>query len=488
MIRSVRQCKKTMNPPKDKLKSSDRSGHLFGRSRKEILKVWVPVSAACILLLIATWALFVGPAPPKVITIATGSKSGAYYQYAQRYGEILERDYDIDLRVKETRGSGDNLRLLMDAGSGVDTAFVQSGLVKSGAAPEGADATLSALGSMYREPLWVFHRGSEPLRYLHELAGKRVAIGAKGSGTRAVAKALFESNGQSIGDMHIVGVASSSEAVDGLFARTIDTVFIVASPTASYVQRVVEAMGGRDPADPESLQLLSFRRATSYTRAHRWLSHLEITEGLLDLPGNVPDRDVDVVAPSAMLVASEDLHPSLVTVMLDVAEQVHAEDRGNVLDTPGEFPTKAYVDLPVQNDAKRYYEHGKSFFYKVLPFWVANTIDRLKVMLLPLLTLLFPLFKVAPPVLRWRIRSRIYQWYEVIREADVLITSGASIERLEEEHDKLLAIEADLPNTEVPLSYMEEFYDLRIHMDFIHTKLEEALAERKSRAPSERGE
>jgi hypothetical protein len=47
---------------------------------------------------------------------------------------------------------------------------------------------------------------------------------------------------------------------------------------------------------------------------------------------------------------------------------------------------------------------------KYLPFWIASVVDRGKILLLPALTLLLPLFRVAPPLYRWRIRSRIYRW------------------------------------------------------------------------------
>jgi hypothetical protein len=89
---------------------------------------------------------------------------------------------------------------------------------------------------------------------------------------------------------------------------------------------------------------------------------------------------------------------------------------------------------------------------------------------------MIPLFKLAPPVYRWRIRSRIYRWYALLREIDQTLRSGDE-DQLRTFARKLKGMERELEQVSVPLSYMEEFYHLRLHIDLIKRRLAEQQQE-----------
>src|SRR5208283_672861 len=74
------------------------------------------------------------PAPPTKIAIGTGFKGGSYEFYGEKYKEILARSH-IQLDVRRTEATGQNLKLLMDPGSGVQVAFVQGGVANSKQTP-----------------------------------------------------------------------------------------------------------------------------------------------------------------------------------------------------------------------------------------------------------------------------------------------------------------------------------------------------------------
>ncbi len=131
-------------------------------------------------------------------------QNGARLRYAQKYAEELQKD-GLSVEVRETAGSVENLRLLgQDGLESVAAAIVQSGV----ACPAEVQRTL-ALGSLYREPLWVFYRGEQRLDRLSQLAGKRIGVGPPGSGTHAIAVQLLAVN----------GVAESKSASDN--SRTV---------------------------------------------------------------------------------------------------------------------------------------------------------------------------------------------------------------------------------------------------------------------------
>ncbi|MBF0248519.1 MAG: TAXI family TRAP transporter solute-binding subunit [Alphaproteobacteria bacterium] len=412
------------------------------------------IAALSILVLAAGFALayqFVEPAPPTRITLAAGSKSGAYYAFAKRYHQILARE-GIELAILETAGSVENIRLLNQAQA--DVAFVQGGTGDAAATPD-----LVSLGSLYFEPLWLFVQDDSGIDSVRALAGRTVAAGADGSGTWAVAGQLLADNGV---DVEGPGVRrlSSDDAARALIAGDVDAAFFVSSPSSPLIRGLLDAPG---------LGLVSFARADAYTRRHRHLSAVTLHRGVLDLGRDVPDHDTALLAPAATLAARSGLHPALQTLLVQAAGEIHGA--GGLFEEPGQFPSARFVDFPLSDDARRFLEDGPSLLQKYLPFWAAAMLDRLKVMLVPLIALMMPLMKILPPTYRWRIRSRIYTWYgdltRIEREAETApdgVARGALLERL-------AALERDVRRLHVPLSYTDEVYNLRLHIDLVTRRL-----------------
>ena len=68
--------------------------------------------------------------------------------------------------------------------------------------------------------------------------------------------------------------------------------------------------------------------------------------------------------------------------------------------------------------AAEYVKHGPSLFQRRLNFWVASLVDQAKNVPIPLIALLFPVIRLALPIYRWRICSRIYMWYAILKGTD----------------------------------------------------------------------
>ena len=420
---------------------------------KRELKIWGPVA----LLVLAAFVValqFIKPAPPKLVRIASGSPQGAYYHFAQAYARELARE-GITLEVIPTAGSVENIRLLRQGE--VDAALVQGGIEDPG---EGQ--ALYSLGSLYYEPLWLFLRRNLAIERLGELAGRRVSVGAEGSGTRALVLRLLRENGLAT-DAPELQALGGAEAAEALLAGHLDAAFFVASPQAKLIQRLL--------ADPR-LRLFDFRRGEAYARRHHFLTTLLLPRGVVDLARDVPAQDLRLLAPAANLVVNEDAHPAINQLLLQAAKRVHRE--GDWFADPGQFPQPALLAYPLADEARRYYENGPPFLQRFLPFWAASLIDRLKVMLLPLIFMLLPLFKVMPPIYNWRMASRIYRWY------DDLALLEQRLDRGEAEPSELLealeAIDREVRRIEVPLSYGDRLYDLREHIAFVRERLQAAAA------------
>ena len=179
-----------------------------------------------------------------------------------------------------------------------------------------------------------------------------------------------------------------------------------------------------------------------------------------------------MLATTASLVANEDLHPALIQLLLEAARDVH--DSGGFFEAPREFPSPLGVDIDINPGAKHYFRDGPSFLYRYLSFRYANWLDRMKLLIAPMLMLLVPLFRFFPPAYRFRIRRRIYRWYHILREVDLKLKQHEddSVD-FAPDIQRLKSLETELAEVSVPLSYMEEFYNLRLHVNYVLALLQD---------------
>jgi hypothetical protein len=140
------------------------------------------------------------------------------------------------------------------------------------------------------------------------------------------------------------------------------------------------------------------------------------------------------------------------------------------LQKAGEFPAPREHDLPLSADAKRYYESGKRWLYRMMPFWAASLADRFLMVLVPLMLLLVPVLRVLPAVYRWRVRNRLYRIYGMLLELERNVLDHAPAERAAL-LDRLEAIERRADALKLPIGFSDQFYVLREHILLVRRRL-----------------
>jgi TRAP transporter TAXI family solute receptor len=424
--------------------------------QREKLIILLPALALIILAFVAA-LYFVDPLPPRRITIGCGPPEGANFKFAQSYREILSKE-GITLELKNTAGSAENLELLEAASGGVDIAFVQGSMKLLVPYTE-----LVSLGSLFFEPLWIFHRHDLDLQRIPDLKGLLLAIGEEGSGTKILAMRLLELNGLNSTNTRIISYGYQ-KAADMLLSGEVDAAFFVSTQRAAYVTTLI---------DSKSVKLMGIERAEAYALLYHHLYVLKVPEGVIDFEANIPARDLQLVAPTTQLLARPDLHPALINLILEAAKVVHKF--GKEFEREGEFPSPKYLDFKLSPDAERFYKFGPPFLQRYLPFWVAILVTRITILLLPLVAVVIPIFKLMPILYRWRMRSRIYRWYSKLPAFDPERHKGEEIERLQEYQSELERIEEKVSNISVPLAFSEELYHLRMHIELLQTKLQKMI-------------
>jgi hypothetical protein len=350
----------------------------------------------------------------------------------------------------------ENLQRLENPVFQVDVGFVQSGMTN--AASQGK---LVSLGSVAYQPLMVFHRGAVPLNVLSELAGKRLAIGPVGSGTRALAEALLGMNGIKQGGPTALLDLEPEAAASSLLEGGVDAVFLMGdSASPQLMRRLLLAPG---------IQMLNFSQADAYTRRITYLNKLELPMGSIDFGKNIPTHDVYLVGPAVELLARPHLHPALSDLLLEAAQEVHGTS--GLLRRKGEFPAPLEHDFPISAEASRYYKSGKTFLYRSLPFWMASLVNPILVVILPIIVLLIPGLRAIPFFYRLRMRLRIYRWYRALLTLEREVLASLNSPNREEWLSRLDEIERGVNHMKVPASFADQFYALRGYIAFVRNQV-----------------
>ena len=404
---------------------------------------------------------FVKPAPPSRITISSGEEAGAYHAYAKRYAEWLAAK-GITLEIKTSAGSEENIERLRKGET--DIAFIQGGSLPSRQYGEGDDegdpnAGLLSLGSVTYEPVWVFYRGNVLMDKLHQLSRVRIGVGAQGSGIQGLAMRLLEAN-EIPAESENLQPLSGKDAMRAMQSGSIEAAFIVSAPETSVVQTLL-----RSP----DVRVMSFVQADAYLRRFPFLSKIILPRAGVDLVRDTPPRDTVLLTTTANLVIRDDVHPALVSLLMQAMTEVNG--KGGYFQKAGEFPAYKDQSLPLSEEAKRYYASGPPFLQRYLPFWVAVLVERLIVMIVPLFILLLPLLKLAPSIYAWRVRSKVFRCYGDLKYLESELRQDYDVSRQAEYLARLDSIEEDASSRNIPLAFSYLLYNLREHINLVRGKL-----------------
>ena len=421
------------------------------------------VLIALVLLIGAYFVL--QPNPPRSVVLATGPEQGDYAEFGKRYAAALKKHH-IEVVLRPTQGSSANRRLLRDAKEKVDFGFVRGGSseVIQAEDEKGTGLPLVTLGSLFFEPVWIFYRTDaakklpgKKLEKLDQLRGWRVNTGGRGAGSTNLLSKLISANGLNREDLKIERLDLTQSAI-ALFNNEIDAMILVSAPESPILQMLLRTPG---------ISLFEFTQAEAYSRRFGYLSAVTLPRGIADFAHDVPAHDVQLIAPTSMLVAREGTHPALVQLFVQAARDIHAEP--GWFAKSGQFPSKEDIEFPLAPEAERFLRNGPPLMQRYLPFWLSNLIDRMWVAMISIIAILIPLARVVPPLYNFRIRSRIFRWYRQLRQIEDSISAGKI--PVADLLDELNKLDAKAERISVPLSYTDELYSLRSHIALVRERL-----------------
>ncbi len=429
------------------------------RKQTLLLAVAIVVGLAAALSMLSR---SISPAPPSRVEMTTGAVDGASHQFALKYQAYL-KVHGVALTLKPSTGSVQNLERL---NADMPVGFVQGGLgllALDSLEPE-ASTPLRALGVVGYEPIWMFTSpalAKTLSKGLGPLAGKKVAIGAEGSGTRKVALELLQTYGVTPANATLTADGGLA-AANALLAKGLDALIMIGAPQTPAVQLLL--------ARQDLAQLVSIEHAEGLTRRLPYMSLVTLKAGSVDPAQDQPRQDITLLTTTANLVIHKDLHPALAYLLLEAARDVH---RGaTLLNKPGEFPNGNATDFPLADEAVRYYKDGRPFLQRYLPYWAANALQRLLLVLIPLVAISVPVFRIVPKLFEFKEKNRLYRRYGVLLEMERDINSRKlSPQDIAKATAQLDKIEHDVSHMKFSLDFSDRVYTLRQHVDYVRRQL-----------------
>jgi len=258
------------------------------------IRTWVTIGVTFLLIVsLLTWFLQREPVPGR-IRIATGAAEGLYFKVGATIQAALEQRIRSSVSLRETDGSAENFRLLVEGDA--DLALVQGGSVPI--------ENVRVITPLFREFVFVIVRKELDIDSVWELAGRKVCLGPPGSGNRDAALKVLQHFG--VDETQLEGETHSSFEV----LENDDSV------EAAIVAAGIEHPALRRLLATNRFEILPLRSAVALELVHPFFRNVEIPRGLFAEHPSVPAESMPTIATTAYLVCREDASSDLVQATL----------------------------------------------------------------------------------------------------------------------------------------------------------------------------
>ena len=421
------------------------------------------------------------------IVVAAGTPQ--YAELAESYRRDLER-YGVKYEVQQGAGGFATLKALLEAGPGINAAFIKGGLVGS---LQGRLATekakgryaefsqLLSVGRLFYEPIWVFTRGDLPITSLRDLRGKKILTGTREGGTRRIANQMLKANGIDKTNATLIAESLPADAAPLLDGRA-DAAFLIEPADAKRIQDLLHV---------GNIRLMDFsEEAEAYDNRFPAIAKVVLRKGAVEFNPVIPSADITLLATSVVLVVRKDMHATLVSLLTHavVSNPKPGIDKSGdpvLFHRAGQFPSADDPEFQVAKDARAVYKSGELpiLLRNLAPVnarlgipyqftaYINTYAGQVLLVLIPLLALILPLTRALPATYVWLVRRRLVYWYRQLKALE------RSLDSRDGRHDdgahraELERIDGAVRRIRVPHYFSNEFYDLRLHIALVRQRL-----------------
>jgi len=396
---------------------------------------------------------WVDPLPPRHLTIAAGPVESGYDHFARQYARMLARD-GVELEVRNSTGAVEDLKLLRDAGSGVQAALTTFGVTE----PSDADIFYS-LGGIFDSPIFIFYRNAEPITQFAQLRGKRLSIGKPGTALRSLVLQVLKAIDVFGSYINLLDL-DNADAIDALIASKIDLAIVTSELDGRLLQSAL--------ANP-SIKLMNIVQAEAIAKAVPGLKRLVLWRGLVSLSRDIPNTDIDLLALRNRVLVRKDLHPALQYLLLEAMREVHSAP--GPFSRLGEFPAEQPNDLPLAPTARAFYRSGPTVWQRYMSFWLASLLNRIVFFVIPFVAMLIPVIGVAPRFYRWLYVRGIDRAHRALGKLERRLAQSTDRSRLGEYRARIAQIDSAVRLLKIPRAFQADLQRLRIHLRMVQDEI-----------------
>jgi len=198
--------------------------------------------AIVLALMLVLTVVFTACAPAKTnMILATGGTSGTYYPYGGAMAQIFNSKIpNMNVTAQATGASVENCKLLGQ--NEAELAIVQNDMIDY--AYNGIEAfegskieNIRGIATLYPEIVQIVASPDSGITSVKDMKGKKVSVGAPGSGVEANARQIFEASNLTYNDMN-VSYLSFSESADAFKDKHIDAFFVTSGIPNAAIQDI----------------------------------------------------------------------------------------------------------------------------------------------------------------------------------------------------------------------------------------------------------
>jgi hypothetical protein len=245
-----------------------------------------------------------------------------------------------------------------------------------------------------------------------------------------------------------------------LLLGEIDVIFLADQLESPNIQKLL-----RDP----KLNLMGFNRAEAYTRILPYLEILTVPTGSFSLVRDFPPQTIQLLSTTTQLLVDDRMHPALQYLFLEAAEAINGKQ--SFFAKRGEFPMFNHSAFPESVVATRFEKSGVPPIMNYLPFWVAEFVHRMFILVVPFLAFAYPIVSAMPNYRYKRVQARINKMYGALWTFEQELATGFDPNQCDAYISKINQMEADALSIKVPKKMASDYYSLRSSMDYVRNCL-----------------
>ena len=415
---------------------------------------------------------------------ATGQPKASLKEFYELKERLAQKGVDLTFTTQKEIGRNEsdeksNLEFLVEGKTKADFVLAENTGAKIS---EEVKARFSTLGAVeYRPILFYIRKGNNNIQFAKDLVGKRIILWSSPEGHEQSIQSYLESKASPYSNDYVIqdvmksyGITPSNTKIINAWPDKIslkqdwDVWMALSLPRkdSKVSDEMYEALERGD------IEILDLKNVLGLARNLRYLKPIVIPASTYSIARNFPATDIQTLAINTDIIVRNDLDSGLVMALAEGVQNVFSAS--NKLWDKNEFPNfTQYSQFDPNHIAKDYYKNGAPFLNKYFPPYLSTVISKLFIVLLPVITIFWPLFHFVPSAYGFFVKRRISRWY---KELEILERNYLKADAHDKEEllKSFHIIEQGIRSLKIPFlrgKYVQELFDARVHIELIKQKL-----------------